>query len=224
MRLLALSAILALSACQSTPPSATPSGSGSATSEARGTDSLSTRTPFVENGRTLERATFATGCFWCTESDFDKVPGVIRTVSGYTGGRVTRATYDQVTTHTTGHVEAVQVVFDPQQITYERLLDAFWRTTDPTDDEGQFCDRGEPYRSAIFVHTPAQRAAAEASKAALAQSKPFREPLVTAIRPAEAFWAAEDYHQDFHRTTPGRYQSYRLGCGRDARLRDLWGG
>ena len=189
-----------------------------------GTDSVSTVTPFQDaSGRTLERATFATGCFWCTESDFDKVAGVVSTTSGYTGGPEMHPTYDDVSGHRTGHVEALQVVYDPSRVTYAALLERFWRTTDPTDDEGQFCDRGSPYRSAIFVHTPAQRAAAEASLATVARTKTFADPIVTAIRPAGPFWAAEAYHQNFHDTDPVRYQSYRLGCGRDARLARLWG-
>lgn len=189
-----------------------------------GTDSVSTATPFRDAaGRTLERATFATGCFWCTEADFDKVAGVVSTTSGYTGGPELRPTYDDVSGHRTGHIEAVQVVYDPAQVTYEALLERFWRTTDPTDAGGQFCDRGSPYRSAIFVHTPAQRAAAEASKAAVERTKPFADAIVTAIRPAEAFWAAEGYHQNYHEVENARYASYRSGCGRDARLARLWG-
>lgn len=189
-----------------------------------GTDSVSTVTPFTANGVVYERATFATGCFWCTESDFDKVEGVVSTTSGYTGGHVARVTYEQVGTHRTGHIEAVQVVYDPAKVSYAQLLYVFWRTTDPTDDGGQFCDRGEPYRSAILVHTPAQRAAALASKAEVERTKPFREAIVTEIRPAETFWVAEAYHQDFHETHPDRYTQYRTGCGRDARLRQLWDG
>lgn len=205
-------------------PSQTPGADATAARRAPGTDSVSTATPFRDaSGRMLERATFATGCFWCTESDFDKVAGVVSTTSGYTGGPEANPTYDDVSGHRTGHVEAVQVVYDPSKVTYEALLDRFWRTTDPTDAGGQFCDRGTPYRSAVFVHTPAQRATAEASKAAIERTKTFAEPIVTAIRPAGPFWAAEGYHQNFHVTDPVRYESYRLGCGRDARLARLWG-
>lgn len=188
-----------------------------------GTRPLDSAATFVQNGRTLARATFATGCFWCTEADFDKVEGVVSTTSGYTGGPERNPTYDDVSGHRTGHVEALQVVYDPARVTYARLLDHFWHTTDPTDAAGQFCDRGSPYRSAIFTHSDAQRRAADSSKAAIEASGVLGAPIVTAIRPAGAFWAAEGYHQDFHTKENVRYQTYRLGCRRDARLQDLWG-
>lgn len=189
-----------------------------------GTDSIATTSPFVApDGKTLERATFATGCFWCTESDFDTVNGVVETVSGYTGGRVPHVTYEQMGQHNTGHIEAVQVTYDPAKVSYDELLRVFWRSTDPTDAAGQFCDRGEPYRSAILVHNAAQRTAAEASKADIERTRPFAAPIVTQILPATTFWAAEAYHQNYHLTNPETYERYRLGCGRDARLQALWG-
>ncbi len=224
---LALGTLFALTAAacgSSTPGTAGPSGTSAASERRGGTDSVSNVTPFrAANGRMLERATFATGCFWCTESDFDKVPGVVETISGYSGGPEARPSYEDVSGHRTGHIEAVQIVFDPTVVTYADLLRRFWTTTDPTDAEGQFCDRGSPYRSAVFVHTDAQRAAAEGSKADVERTKTFSGAIVTAIRDAEAFWAAEGYHQNFHVTDPVRYQTYRLGCRRDARLVDLWG-
>jgi peptide-methionine (S)-S-oxide reductase len=168
-------------------------------------------------------ATFAGGCFWCVEADFDKVPGVLSTTSGYTGGTVVNPSYEQVSTKTTGHAEVVRIVFDPAKVSYETLLGKFWRSIDPTTKDRQFCDSGSPYRTAIFTHDAAQAAAARASLAALAKSKPFKEPLVTTIEPAAAFYPAEDYHQDYYRKNPVRYAYYRASCGRDARLQQLWG-
>jgi peptide-methionine (S)-S-oxide reductase len=168
-------------------------------------------------------ATFAGGCFWCVEADFDKVPGVISTTSGYTGGRVANPSYEQVSAKTTGHAEVVRIEFDPARISYERLLAIFWRSIDPTTKDRQFCDAGSPYRTAIFVHDEAQAQAARASLAELEKTKPFREPIVTTIEPAGAFYAAEAYHQDYHQKNPLRYRYYRSGCGRDARLQQLWG-
>jgi peptide-methionine (S)-S-oxide reductase len=168
------------------------------------------------------KATFAGGCFWCVESDFDKVPGVISTTSGYIGGTVANPTYEQVSAKTTGHAEAVEIVFDPAKVSYEQLLEKFWRTIDPTTKDRQFCDAGSPYRTAIFTHGPQQAAAAQASKAALDKSKPFKEPIVTTIEAAGAFYAAEGYHQDYYKKNPVRYNYYRTSCGRDARLRELW--
>jgi peptide-methionine (S)-S-oxide reductase len=170
-----------------------------------------------------ETAIFAGGCFWCMEKPFDDIPGVISTTSGFTGGSVERPSYEQVMTKTTGHVEAVQVVFDPARVTYGRLLAVYWGEIDPTDPDGQFCDRGAPYRTGIFATTTAQLAAANASKAELERRKPFRAPIVTPVRFAGAFWPAEDYHQDYYVKNPARYALYRSGCGRDARLRQLWG-
>ena len=168
-------------------------------------------------------ATFAGGCFWCVESDFDKVPGVTETISGYTGGGKANPTYQEVSSGTTGHAESVQVIFDPKKVTYEKLLDTFWVSVDPTVKDRQFCDSGNQYRTAIFYNDESQRKAAEASKAALEKSKPFKEPIVTQIVAAGPFYPAEDYHQDYYMKNPVRYQIYRSGCGRDARLKELWG-
>jgi len=169
------------------------------------------------------KATFAGGCFWCMEPPYDKLDGVISTTSGYTGGKKTNPTYAEVSAGGTGHAEAVQVVYDPKKVSYEKLLDVFWHNVDPTQNDGQFCDHGNQYRTAIFVHDDAQKAAAEASKAALAKSKPFKGDLVTEIVPASTFYPAEDYHQDYYMKNPVRYKFYRNGCGRDARLKELWG-
>ena len=168
-------------------------------------------------------ATFAGGCFWCTEADFDKVEGVISTTSGYIGGKTANPTYDSVSAGMTGHAEAVQVVFDPSKVTYSKLLEHFWRTIDPTTKDRQFCDSGSQYRTAIFTHDEQQRALAEASKKALSSNKPFREPIVTEIVNATQFYPAEEYHQDYHTKNPVRYKFYRTNCGRDARLKQLWG-
>ena len=168
-------------------------------------------------------ATFAGGCFWCMEPPFDKIDGVLATTSGYTGGMKQNPTYEQVSSGTTGHAESVQVLYDPKKVSYEKLLDVFWHNIDPTVTDRQFCDVGNQYRTAIFVHSDAQRAAAEASKAALEKSKPFKEPIVTPIVTATEFWPAEEYHQNYYRKNPVRYSYYRTGCGRDARLKQLWG-
>ena len=171
----------------------------------------------------LAKATFAGGCFWCVEADFDKVDGVVSTTSGYVGGRVPNPTYSQVSAGTTGHTEAVEIVYDPRRVSYEQLLKVFWVNIDPTVSDRQFCDVGTQYRSAIFVHDEAQRRAAEASKAALQKSKPFKAAIVTPIEAATTFYPAEDYHQDYYRKNPVRYRYYRAGCGRDVRLKELWG-
>ena len=168
-------------------------------------------------------ATFAGGCFWCMEPPYDKLPGVDATISGYTGGRLANPTYEQVSAGSTGHAEAVAVVYDPKKITYEKLLDVFWHNVDPTVRDQQFCDHGTQYRTGIFYANDEQRKAAEASKAALDKSKPFKEPIVTEISMAGPFYPAEDYHQDFYMKNPVRYNLYRTGCGRDARLKQLWG-
>ncbi len=168
-------------------------------------------------------ATFAGGCFWCMEPPFDKLTGVDATISGYTGGTKLNPTYEEVSSGRTGHAEAVQVVYDPKKITYEQLLGVFWHNVDPTVKDRQFCDSGSQYRTAIFYRNEAERQAAEASKAALDKSKPFREPIVTQIVMAGPFYPAEDYHQDYYKKNPVRYQIYRSGCGRDARLKELWG-
>ncbi len=169
------------------------------------------------------KATFAGGCFWCVESDFDKVPGVLSTTSGYIGGTVANPTYEQVSAKGTGHAEAVEIVFDPAKVSYEQLLARFWRSIDPTTKDRQFCDVGTPYRSAIFTHDAAQAAAAQASLAELEKSKPFKEPIVTQIVPASTFYPAEAYHQDYYKKNPVRYKYYRFSCGRDARVEQLWG-
>ena len=169
------------------------------------------------------QATFAGGCFWCVEADFDKVPGVISTTSGYTGGTVANPSYEQVSSKHTGHAEAVQIVYDPSKVSYEQLLDRYWHSIDPTTKDAQFCDHGSPYRTVIFTQDAAQANAAQASLAALQKSKPFKEPIVTEILPAGAFYPAEEYHQDYYKKNPVRYQYYRLSCGRDARLKQLWG-
>ena len=172
----------------------------------------------------LAKATFAGGCFWCVEADFDKVPGVKSTTSGYIGGKVANPSYEQVSAKSTGHTEAVEVVYDPKVIGYEQLVEYFWRTIDPTTKDRQFCDGGSPYRTGIFVHDAQQLAAAQASKAALEKSKPFKEPVVSEISMAGVFYAAEGYHQDYDETNPVRYTYSRNGCGRGERLKQLWGG
>ena len=166
-------------------------------------------------------AVFAGGCFWCTESDFDKVPGVLSTTSGYIGGRVENPTYEQVSGGGTGHIESVQVVYDPRRVSYPALVDHFFRTIDPLDGGGQFCDRGSQYRSAIFVADEQQRRIAEETKAKLAKALP--KPIATEILPAARFYPAEDYHQDYYKKNPVRYRFYRLNCGRDSRLKKVWG-
>ena len=173
--------------------------------------------------QTTAKATFAGGCFWCVESDFDKIPGVISTTSGYIGGKIDNPTYKQVSAGITGHAEAVEIEFDPQKVNYEQLLQYFWRTIDPTVKDRQFCDHGAQYRSAIFYHDDTQRRAAETSKAALEKTKPFKQPIVTEIAQATRFWPAEEYHQDYYKKNPIRYNFYRTGCGRDSRLKELWG-
>ena len=175
------------------------------------------------SGATTARAIFAGGCFWCVESDFDKVPGVLSTTSGYTGGSTVNPSYAQVSSHTTGHAESVQIVFDPAKISYEQLVAHFWRTIDPTTKDRQFCDVGSPYRTAIFATDAEQLRIATASRAALEKTKPFKEPIVTEVLPAGPFYAAEDYHQDYYRKNPLRYKYYRASCGRDARVKELWG-
>ena len=168
-------------------------------------------------------ATFAGGCFWCMEPPFETLPGVLSTTVGYTGGETPRPTYEQVTSGRTGHAEAVQIVYDPARITYAQLLDVFWRNIDPLTADAQFCDKGSQYRSAIFVHDDAQRRSAEQSKRELEASRRFDRPIVTEIVAAGPFYAAEDYHQKYHEKNPVRYAYYRWGCGRDARLKELWG-
>ena len=171
----------------------------------------------------LETAIFAGGCFWCVESDFDGVPGVVDTQSGYAGGHTENPTYKDVTYGDTGHREAVRIRFDPTRVSYAELVEVFWRSVDPSDAGGQFCDRGSSYTTAIFASSEAQRATAESSKRALERSGRLGRPIVTPIEMVDAFYPAEDYHQDYYRKNPVRYRVYRYGCRRDARLADLWG-
>jgi peptide-methionine (S)-S-oxide reductase len=166
-------------------------------------------------------ATFAGGCFWCMEPPYDKLPGVISTTSGYIGGTTVNPTYRQVVTGGTGHTEAVQVVYDPAKITYEKLLEVFWRNVDPFDAGGQFCDRGDSYRTGIFVHDQEQLRLAQESKKQV-EAK-LKKPVVTEIVLAPKFYPAEDYHQDYYLKNPVRYKFYRQNCGRDERLREVWG-
>lgn len=168
-------------------------------------------------------ATFAGGCFWCMEPPYDVLDGVLSTTSGYTGGHKPNPTYEEVSTGTTGHTEAVQVVYDPNRISYERLLEVFWRNIDPITPNAQFCDHGTQYRSAIFYHDAEQRKLAEESKRALEASGRFKSRIVTEIVAAGAFYPAEEYHQDYYKKNPIRYKFYRAGCGRDQRLGELWG-
>ena len=170
-----------------------------------------------------EKATFAGGCFWCMEAPFDKLPGVVSVTPGYSGGQVKNPTYEQVSAGGTGHAEAVQIVFDPSKTSYSRLLDIFWRNIDPTVSDRQFCDVGSQYRSAIFYHSEEQRRVALQSKASLEKNKPFKGAILTEITPAGVFYAAEEYHQHYYKKNPLRYKYYRNGCGRDRRLKELWG-
>lgn len=173
-------------------------------------------------GRT-EIATFAGGCFWCMEGPFEALDGVRSVTAGYTGGTTENPTYEEVSSGSTGHIESIQILYDPSTVSYQRLLDVFWRQIDPTTSNQQFADRGSQYRTAIFYHDDAQRRLAEASKQALAASGRFDRPIVTEIRPATRFYAAEDYHQDYYKKNPLRYKLYRLGSGRDAYLKNTWG-
>ena len=171
--------------------------------------------------KTTASAVFAGGCFWCMEPPFDALPGVVATTSGYAGGRKANPTYEQVSAGDTGHIEVVQITYDPKQIGYEKLLEVFWRNVDPLDKGGQFCDRGSTYTTAIFVQNQEQRKLAEQSKTAI--EKKLGKPVVTVIRPPATFYAAEDYHQDYYQKNPLRYKYYRYSCGRDQRLEKLWG-
>jgi peptide methionine sulfoxide reductase msrA/msrB len=173
--------------------------------------------------KNLKTATFAGGCFWCMESDFEKVSGVVEAVSGYTGGHKPNPTYEEVSAGGTGYAESVQVTYDPSKITYKELLDVFWRHVDPTDAGGQFADRGSQYRTAIFYHDAEQKRIAEESKAQLDKSGRFSKPIVTEIVPLTEFYPAEDYHQDYYRHNPLRYRFYRLGSGRDQFIKSTWG-
>ena len=171
----------------------------------------------------LHVATFAGGCFWCTEADFEKVPGVVKVVSGYTGGKKEKPSYQEVSSGTTGHIEVVQVFYDPTKISYEELLDTFWKHIDPTDSGGQFVDRGAQYRSAIFYHDEEQKRLTEKSKEALMKSGKFDKPIATEIIKFTKFYEAEEYHQDYYKKNPLRYKYYRYGSGRDQFLKKAWG-
>ncbi|MFT4622242.1 MAG: peptide-methionine (S)-S-oxide reductase [Myxococcota bacterium] len=205
--------LFALVACGD-PSSATASPATTAASTDR-----TAAAPALEAGQA--EAVFAGGCFWCMEKPFDKMKGVVSTTSGYIGGTIEGPTYKQVSSHATQHIEALRVVYDPTIVTYDALLSVFWHNIDPTQADGQFCDRGHQYTSAVFVGSPEERALAEASKAKAAAT--LGASVVTDIRDSAVFWEAEAYHQDFYKTNPSHYSRYRLGCGRDARLKQLWG-
>jgi len=177
----------------------------------------------IDNQSTLEIATFAGGCFWCTEADFDKVPGVVSTISGYIGGAEINPTYEQVSAGATSHIEAVQVHYDPSKTSFSKLLSVYWPTIDPLTPNRQFCDSGPHYRSAIFYHDADQQQKVEASKKSLTASGRFTQPIVTELLPATVFYPAEEYHQDYHIKNPIRYTYYRSRCGRDKRLEEVWG-
>ena len=170
-----------------------------------------------------DTAVFAGGCFWCMEAQYEGVPGVLSVISGYTGGHKANPTYEEVCAHETGHYEAVRIAFDPAVTSYAALLERFWHGVDPTQADGQFCDVGESYRTAVFYRNESQRRAALDSRAALRKSGRLKGAVVTEVRPARTFWVAEDYHQDFYRKQPERYRAYRQSCLRDRRLKALWG-
>ena len=177
----------------------------------------------ASNGGTTATAIFAGGCFWCMEPPYDKLDGVHATISGYIGGNTVNPSYKQVSSGTTGHTEALQVTYDPTRVSYEKLLEVFWRNVDPTTDDRQFCDRGSQYRPGIFYLDEAQEKAARASLAELEKNKPFRDAIKVEITAAATFYAAEEYHQDYYLKNPLRYKFYRYNCGRDQRLEALWG-
>ncbi len=179
--------------------------------------------PISTQAQTLSTATFAAGCFWCAEEAFEKVPGVVSVVSGYTDGRTKNPSYELISSGTTGHTEAVEVKFDPAKVSYEKLLDVFWVNHDPTTIARQFCDSGSQYRPGIYWHDEEQRKLAETSRAKYEKLKAFKQPIVTPMVKASQFWPAEDYHQDYYKKNPVRYKVYTAGCGRYARLDELWG-
>jgi peptide-methionine (S)-S-oxide reductase len=174
-------------------------------------------------GPTLAKATFAGGCFWCMEPPFEALDGVVSVTAGYTGGTKANPTYEEVSAGGTGHAESVEIVYAPAKVSYEKLLDVFWHNVDPTTPDRQFCDHGRQYRTAIFYHDETQKRLAEKSKQSLEGSKTLPGPIVTEIVPAGTFYPAEEYHQDYAKKNPIRYRYYRYACGRDARLRELWG-
>ena len=208
LAMVALSLVVVATAAPAAQEKAAPSGQAKAA-------------PAVPKGAQI--ATFAGGCFWCVEADFDKVPGVLGTVSGYTGGALKNPTYQTVTAGASGHREAVRIVFDPKLVSYATLVEIFWRSVDPTDGGGQFCDRGESYATAIFANSREQKRIAEASKERLQKSAVPKRRVVTPIETAGVFYPAEDYHQDYYQKNPIRYNLYRYGCGRDARIKEVWG-
>lgn len=169
----------------------------------------------------LAKATFAGGCFWCMEPPFEKLPGVVAVTSGFSGGQTKNPTYEEVSSGGTGHAESVQVLYDPAKVSYAQLLQTYWHNVDPTQVNGQFCDHGDQYRTAIFYGTAQEKDLAEKSKVEV--EKQLKHAVVTQIVPAAQFYAAEEYHQDFYKKNPARYSTYRLGCGRDRRLKELWG-
>ncbi len=179
--------------------------------------------PLSSHAQNLAKATFAGGCFWCVEEAFEKVPGVVSAVSGYIAGKTANPTYEQVSSGRTGHTEAVEVTFDPKQVSYEKLLEVFWLNHDPTVVDRQFCDGGSQYRPAIFAHDDEQKRLADASKAKWEKEKPFRQKILTPVERATRFWPAEEYHQDYYKKNPFRYKAYSTSCGRYARLDELWG-
>jgi peptide-methionine (S)-S-oxide reductase len=192
-------------------------------SDQRGQGVASTKANPPVDPQNLATATFAGGCFWCMEPPFDELIGVVSTTSGYTGGHQRNPTYEEVSAGGTGHAEAVQVIYDSTQISYDQLLQVFWRNIDPLARNRQFCDAGSQYRSAIFYHHTEQRRLTEASKQKLEQIKKFDQPIATEIVPASTFYNAEEYHQDFYKKNKLHYKAYRAGCGRDRRLKELWG-
>ena len=177
--------------------------------------------PLAASAQELQKAVFAGGCFWCVESDFDQIPGVVATVSGFTGGTTSDPSYPQVTAGGTGHYEAVEITYDSSTVGYEELLTAFWHSVDPTDGGGQFCDRGKSYETAVFVANELERSVAEASKAAAQEM--IDNPIVTPILATGPFYAAEEYHQDYYTKNPIRYKFYRWNCGRNQRVKEVWG-
>ncbi|MEO8716727.1 MAG: peptide-methionine (S)-S-oxide reductase MsrA [Burkholderiales bacterium] len=179
--------------------------------------------PALVQAQDLAKATFAAGCFWCTEEAFEKVPGVVSAVSGYMGGQKKNPTYREVSGGGTGHAEVLQVTYDPKKVSYEKLLEVFWVNHDPTVLDHQFCDHGSQYRPGIYYYTPEQKRLAEASKVKWERDKPFSAKILTPIEPASEFWPAEEYHQDYYKKNPARYHFYVTGCGRYARLDQLWG-
>lgn len=208
MNTLSLFSVLILTACQTSEHEAQSAAAAAIT---------------TEQAKNFAVTTFAGGCFWCMEAPFDELPGVISTTSGYTGGVKKNPTYEEVSSGGTGHAESIQVLYDSTKITYAQLLQVFWHNIDPLAVNRQFCDGGSQYRSGIFYHNETQRRLAEASKQELAQSGRFKQPIVTEIVAASEFYPAEEYHQDFYKKNPLRYKAYRSGCGRDRRLKELWG-